>query len=385
MPIERDLNGSILANYEQQATDYDQFRCTCEALLAQLLRMEGFRVHSVTSRLKNRKSLAAKLEREGKKYSKLSQVTDVVGLRVITHFEDEVDRIGSLIEREFSVDYENSTDKRKVLDPDKFGYLSLHYICSLTAARLKLAEHRRCKGLVCEIQVRSILQHAWAEIEHDLGYKAGASLPPHIRRRFSRLAGLLEVADAEFSQLRNDIHNYSLKIASDLKQHKTRVAIDPISLRTFIKTDLTLRSLDNILANFGYRLRGTIETIGTVEELRHVGITDLDQLRKELSRYRQPLQLFWRRMVSFEAGHTHLPHGITLWHFFQLAAAADENLAKTRKTLNLFNVGSPTLRLDLAKRLIKIVSEAKSSSKRKAKNGRRPIGDDGTFPDPGIA
>src|SRR5450759_2011384 len=199
---------TLLNEYDTHVASFEEFRRICETLLAQLLRRENFGVHSVTSRLKTRKSLAGKLEREGKNYSRLRDMTDIVGLRVITHFEDEVDRIGTLIEREFAVDHDRSIDKRSALDPDRFGYLSLHYVCGLSPARLKLTENQGCEGLTCEIQVRSILQHAWAEIEHDLGYKAGAPLPPHIRRRFSRLAGLLEVGDAEFSRLRGDIQKY---------------------------------------------------------------------------------------------------------------------------------------------------------------------------------
>ena len=64
--------------------------------------------------------------------------------------------------------------------------------------RMVLRENKAFEGLKCEIQIRSVLQHAWAEIEHDLGYKSELTIPKEVRRSFSRLAGLLELGDKEF-------------------------------------------------------------------------------------------------------------------------------------------------------------------------------------------
>jgi ppGpp synthetase/RelA/SpoT-type nucleotidyltranferase len=114
-----------------------------------------------------------------------------------------------MVEREFVVDRTNSVDKRTLLDPDRFGYQSLHYVAALSVARTGLAEYGRFTGLRVEIQIRSTLQHAWAEIEHDLGYKSAAGVPRDIRRRFSRIAGLLELADEEFSVIRRDLDAYT--------------------------------------------------------------------------------------------------------------------------------------------------------------------------------
>ena len=58
--------------------------------------------------------------------------------------------------------------------------------------------------LVAEVQVRTILQHAWAEIEHDIQYKSTIAIPNTIRRRFMALAGLLEIADREFQAIQNE-------------------------------------------------------------------------------------------------------------------------------------------------------------------------------------
>lgn len=86
------------------------------------------------------------------------------------------------------------------MEPDRFGYCSVHYVVEMSQKRLNLYEHQAYEGLKCEIQIRSVLQHAWAEIEHDLGYKSEIAIPKRIRRNFSRLAGLLEIADKEISR-----------------------------------------------------------------------------------------------------------------------------------------------------------------------------------------
>ena len=105
-------------------------------------------------------------------------------MRIITYFAEEVDAVAQLIEREFTIDRKNSIDKRMALDPDQFGYLSVHYIVSLAANRSQLPEYAALSGLSAEIQIRSILQHAWAEIEHDLGYKSQTAVPRDVVRQF---------------------------------------------------------------------------------------------------------------------------------------------------------------------------------------------------------
>ena len=73
------------------------------------------------------------------------------------------------LQDQFYIDEKNSVDKRKALGDREFGYLSLHRIAMVSPQRGKLIEYLRFKDEPFEIQIRSILQHAWAEIEHDLG------------------------------------------------------------------------------------------------------------------------------------------------------------------------------------------------------------------------
>ncbi|MGB9121805.1 MAG: hypothetical protein WCE73_14380, partial [Candidatus Angelobacter sp.] len=223
-------------------------------------------MHSVTSRVKERIKLEEKIQRENKEYRSLDAITDVVGVRIITHFEDEVDKVGTVIEREFSIDRDNSIDKRKILDPDRFGYLSLHYISKIRGDRCRLIEYRQFEGLICEIQIRSILQHAWAEIEHDLGYKAKSVVPAPVKRRFSRLAGLLELADSEFSRLRDDLQLYSEQVKRSIDTGRAaEINIDKVSVETLIKSDLLVGELDKRLAELGQvELQGIIGNIDVV-------------------------------------------------------------------------------------------------------------------------
>lgn len=72
-----------------------------------------------------------------------------------------------------------------------------------------MPEFSAYKGLCFEIQIRTALEHAWAEIEHDRGYKLGGRLPSDLNRRFKLLSGLLESADLEFNRLTVEIETYA--------------------------------------------------------------------------------------------------------------------------------------------------------------------------------
>ena len=147
----------------------------------------------------------------------------------------------ALLSKEFKIDEVNSIDKKKILDPDRFGYLSYHIICSINDERAQLREYKNYKDLKFEIQVRTILQHAWAEIEHDIGYKSNIAVPREFRRKFSRIASMLEIADDEFSRLKLDIHNYVENLS---KQGFENTDINAESLKLFIEQSRDLEEIE---------------------------------------------------------------------------------------------------------------------------------------------
>jgi hypothetical protein len=99
-----------------------------------------------------------------------------------------------------------------------------------------------------EIQIRTVLQHAWAEIEHDLGYKTVFAVPRDIRREFSRVAGLLEIADESFSRIREATAEYELEVRKNIEEDKADdMTIDRVTLWAFMKRS-------NFMQNFLYEI-----------------------------------------------------------------------------------------------------------------------------------
>ena len=129
-------------DYEEAVSGLDAFRIPLEGMINVLLEQQGIIVHSVTSRVKQKASVLRKLQRPDKDRH-ISELTDLLGVRIITYFPDEVDKAAKLVEREFCVDPDNSVDKRSILDPDRFGYLSLHYVLTLNEKRSELAEYQK--------------------------------------------------------------------------------------------------------------------------------------------------------------------------------------------------------------------------------------------------
>ena len=213
--MSNDTTEKIMEEYVQKRDDYSESCIETERLIKKLLKANDIVVSSITSRVKEDSKLHEKLTRAGKKgYSNLNEVTDIAGVRIVTYFSDDVDKVAKIIWDEFDVDPENSVDKRVLMEPDRFGYISLHCITNFSQDRLILTEYGHILDCKVEIQIRSILQHAWAENEHDTGYKTKESVPRELRRSFSRLAGLLEIADSEFVQIRKSLQNYEKKVGT---------------------------------------------------------------------------------------------------------------------------------------------------------------------------
>ncbi len=141
--------------------------------------------------------------RGGFKYADpAAQLTDLVGARVMVPLSADVAPVARLVQRLYVV--EEMSDQRADALLDVPGYQSLHFLVRFRdedRAALDL-DGRGAADRPVELQVRSILQHAWASLQHDLMYKGERRPTDHVRRRLIALAGLLELADQEFMSVR---------------------------------------------------------------------------------------------------------------------------------------------------------------------------------------
>ncbi|MGT2508179.1 GTP pyrophosphokinase [Cupriavidus basilensis] len=321
-------NGShnvILDRYHVEQPRYDDFAMSAAELIRRILTQLGVVFHSVTGRAKQERSLAGKLQKPGNEYQELEDVMDLAALRIITYFNADVDKVADVIETEFDIIDEHSHDRRASMDPDRFGYVSVHYVASMNARRLGFPEYQRFEGLKIEIQIRSVLQHAWAEIEHDLGYKTKQATPREMRRRFARLAGLLELADDEFSSLRNDLQRYRESIPALVETSPQSVELNKDTLAELIRTSL-VKNLDQRIADgSGYALVNERKALDRyLNRLAYVDIATVEMLKSQLSNHADKIvdfALHFLRSSPKKSSSGILPAGISTFYLSYLLVA----------------------------------------------------------------
>ena len=217
----------LMQQYRDLVPTLEQLAKNAYDLLRRALREQGIYVTAFEYRVKTEQSLAGKLERKGAKYKSISDITDLVGLRVITFYTDEVDKVAVIAKRVFDIDWQESVDKRKLHQLDSFGYNSLHYICRL--------KDKAFENIRFELQMRTALQHVWSTIEHDTGYKGEVKIPREYKRQFSRLAGMLELVDDEFSRLRIVLTDYRRQVQTLVKSGQLdEVSLSGDSFRSYL-------------------------------------------------------------------------------------------------------------------------------------------------------
>jgi len=275
----------ILAEFREQRPAFVKLGDTVHGLLAELVKKSGIDLLSIEHRVKAEDSLKGKLERKGDRYHSLDDLTDILGARVICFFNDDVDAVGKLLEETFVIDWENSADKRAEIKADTFGYLSLHYICSLAPDSGYPAE---ICGKKFEIQVRTVLQHAWAAINHDMGYKSEFGVPRIVVREFSRVAGLLEIADDEFVRIRKRMGEYVSDIRCKITENRAEdVRIDALSLKEYVSRNVRMREfLQQLAAICGAEIQ-EIDPESYLEQLHWLGKKTLGDLQRMMEDNRE--------------------------------------------------------------------------------------------------
>ena len=188
---------SLTREYESRKKNYEALCNEVEFTLEKKLNEAEIKWHSISTRVKDLTSFIDKIERKAYR-NPFTQAEDLAGVRIVCLFMLDLNRVGDLLSSTFRV--LNREDKISDGEPSAFGYMSHHYICQLSD-RYAGDRYDDIKEIKFEVQVRTILMDAWANMSHYLSYKNEQSIPQNLLRDFHALSGLLYVADRQFESL----------------------------------------------------------------------------------------------------------------------------------------------------------------------------------------
>jgi ppGpp synthetase/RelA/SpoT-type nucleotidyltranferase len=166
-----------------------------------------------------------------KKYGSPESITDIAGIRIICFVLSDVKLVSSVVEQIFYVDWDNSVDKfKELIGKGKMGYRGTNYVVTCRDNIFENNnEYEELKDVPFEIQIRSLLDYAWGEIEHDRNYKLAEEFPEenNIPRRFEALADALETLDYAFDSLSKEAQQYAKPITNKVHKGDLDIPISP--------------------------------------------------------------------------------------------------------------------------------------------------------------
>lgn len=265
-PETEDLRGEYQARTRQDSRLREEILYVLESLIKQA----EIKTHSITGRVKTLESFLDKVESKGYD-DPFTQVEDFVGCRIVCLFFSDLEPVASLIRDNFLVvKEENKIESQSV---EQFGYMSVHFIVMLDQ-RYAGPRYAGLHQTVAEIQIRTILMDAWANVAHHLDYKGEASVPSELRKDFFALSGLFYVADRHFELFASE---------SRKAQESARMAVEKSDAGS---VELNLHTMSAYLKKeYPERWKEDPASVSElVEELWDSGYTTIDDVDRMLKR-----------------------------------------------------------------------------------------------------
>jgi hypothetical protein len=194
----------------------------------------------------------------------MTQLTDIVGGRIVCLFRSDIERISKIITDEFFI---IESEDKILSDTDSFGYMSAHHVARLPDS-FSGTRYNTIKGICFEIQIRTISMHAWAEISHYLAYKGEWDVPAHLKKSLNALSGLFYVADGEFERF----YYESLKSRQMARELKNE--------------EINLDTVSELLSQL-YHNRATVPgnlVSDLVQQIKRSGYQRISEVREDLLR-----------------------------------------------------------------------------------------------------
>jgi ppGpp synthetase/RelA/SpoT-type nucleotidyltranferase len=254
MKIDEDLE-----RWKRQEPKFKELKKYVCTSLKSLLRSNGINV-VIQARVKDELSIYKKLvEKRNKRRYSYDRMHDKLGIRIICKFHDEIPTICKIINDNFDV--KKNEDKVTNYKYDQQGYKGTHLDTKLKSTDEKFKKFR---GLFFEIQIRTMCDHVWADIYHNVGYKPENMPTDDMKRELHCLGSVLEIADKSFSKIHSDVMLIDV--------------LNPQSMLEFLKTPFY-----QIFAS-SYRVNYSINNLNFFTPLLNKnGINSFKEFKNEMS------------------------------------------------------------------------------------------------------
>jgi len=197
--------------------------------VAEVTKVEG-RVKDKEECIKKfQRKYLSKLEADDHAYEIKSYLSDLIGIRIVCLYEDEISAVSEVLKSHFKII--DVTDKIAAIESteDLFGYKGLHMDMACSEEMAASVQYAGVADQFCEVQIRSLIQDAWSVLDHKIKYKK--SIPNNLKRRINVLSALFELADREFKEIRN--------ATMQLMQQETVLPIDASPVEDSLAFDTT--------------------------------------------------------------------------------------------------------------------------------------------------
>lgn len=232
-------------SFQSKRPSYEKLALNIKLNLEALLKENSIDFMEVNYRIKESDSFYEKICRKEKEKNRIinepfEEIQDICGIRVICCYVTDLKEVDTIIGKNFEViksDYKN-----KNLKINEFGYFSNHYIVRLKEEWLKLPILKGLDDFIAEIQVRTILMHAWADISHKLSYKQ-ANYDKSIARKLNQLSALFEIADSHFITLKSMSQD---RYSKEIENNNIPVEYDIDLMRAIFKDYIKIKDIKRI-------------------------------------------------------------------------------------------------------------------------------------------
>ena len=223
----------IEQEYNEKIVLYKQLEDEVLFILNSKLSDSEIKISNVEHRIKRKESFLNKVRIKEYK-SPFINIRDILGVRVITLFLSDIDKVKEIVKESFEIVDE---DDKINSSQSTFGYLSVHLIAKLKKA-FKGPRYDKIKNLAFEIQIRTITMHSWANISHYLDYKSDHDIPNELKRDFFALSGLFYVADQHFELFFKQSIKSQEIVDENFQKGISNQEINLYSLQSFMKIRL---------------------------------------------------------------------------------------------------------------------------------------------------